>query len=129
MARKPPKYALHTSGQARVRINGKDFYLNEYNSKDSLEAYERLLAKYFLGSLDVDRDSLQISRLSIMYVEYARGYYRKDGVQTSDVHAIQMALRPLVKMFGREKNPRLRSSETEDGPGIHGSTEVGSNNG
>jgi hypothetical protein len=61
------------------------------------------LAKYFLGSLDVDRDSLQISRLSIMYVEYARGYYRKDGVQTSDVHAIQMALKPLVKMFGREK--------------------------
>ena len=104
MARKPPKYALHKpSGHARVRISGKDFYLGEYNSKESLEEYDRLLAKYFLGSLDVDRDSLLIARLAIMYVEHARGYYLKDGVQTSEVNAIQMALKPLVKMFGREK--------------------------
>ena len=79
MARKPPKYALHKpSGHARVRINGKDFYLGEHNSKESLEEYDRLLAKYFLGSLDVDRDSLLIARLAIMYVEHARGYYLKE---------------------------------------------------
>ena len=104
MARKPPKYALHKpSGQARVRINGKDIYLGVFNSKESQEAYERLVAKFFLGSLDVDRDSLQLARLAIMYVEFARGYYLKDGVPTSEVQAIQMALKPLVKLFGREK--------------------------
>ena len=104
MSRRPPKYALHKpSGQARVRINGKDIYLGEYDSPESHEEYDRLLAKFFLGKLDVDRDSLSISRLSIMYVEFARGYYLKDGVPTSEIHAIQLALKPFVRMFGREK--------------------------
>jgi integrase len=104
MARKPPKYALHKpSGHARVRIKGKDIYLGEYNSPESHEEYKRLLAKYFLGNLDVKHDSLSIARIAIMYVEYARSYYRKDGVQTSEIHAIQMALKPLVRLFGKEK--------------------------
>lgn len=104
MSRKPPKYALHKpSGQARVRINGKDIYLGQYDSPESHEEYDRLLAKFFLGKLDVDRDSLSISRLSIMYVEFARGYYLKNGAPTSEIHAIQLALKPLVRIFGREK--------------------------
>lgn len=104
MSRKLPKYALHKpSGQARVWIKGKDIYLGLYDSAESHAEYDRLLAKYFLGKLDVERDSLSISRLAIMYVEFAKGYYRKDGVETSEIHAIQMALKPLVRMFGREK--------------------------
>ena len=104
MSRKPPKYALHKpSGQARVRINGKDIYLGEYDSPESHDEYDRLLARHFLGKLDVARDALSISRLAIMYVAFARGYYLKDGVPTSEIHAIQMALKPLVRIFGREK--------------------------
>ena len=104
MSRRPPKYSYHKkSGQAFVRINGKYVYLGEYDSPESHEEYDRLLARFFLGKLDVDRDSLSISRLAIMHIEFARGYYRKDGVLTSEVHAIQMALKPLTKLFGREK--------------------------
>ncbi len=104
MSRKPPKYALHKpSGQARVRINGKDIYLGPYDTPESHEEYNSLFSRHFLGTLDVDRDSLSISRLSIMYVEFARGYYLKDGVPTSEIHAIQLALKPFVRMFGREK--------------------------
>lgn len=104
MSRKPPKYALHKpSGQARVRIKGKDIYLGTYDSPESHEEYDRLLSKHFAGNLDVDRDSLSISRLAIMYVDFAKGYYLKDGKPTSEIHAIRMALKPLTRMFGREK--------------------------
>lgn len=104
MSHKPPKYALHKpSGQARVRINGKEIYLGKYGSPESHAEYDRLLAKFFLGKLEVDRESLSVSRLAIMYVEFAKGYYLKDGKQTSEICAIQLALKTLVRLYGREK--------------------------
>ncbi|MCA9172576.1 MAG: hypothetical protein KDB23_33150, partial [Planctomycetales bacterium] len=104
MAKKPPKYALHKrSGQARVRINGKEMYLGAYDSPESRDEYDRLLAKFFLGTLDVKRDSLSIARLAIMFIEHAKSYYRKDGEETSEISTIQLALKPLVRMYGREK--------------------------
>ncbi|MGO9922875.1 MAG: hypothetical protein ACLQIB_50290, partial [Isosphaeraceae bacterium] len=43
---KPPAYSLHKpSGLARVRFRGKDHYLGRFGSKESLEAYSRLLAR------------------------------------------------------------------------------------
>ncbi len=104
MSRKLPKYALHRpSGNARVRINGKDYYLGEYDSPESHEEYDRLIAKYVLKKLDPLRDSVSISRLSVMYVEFAKGYYVKDGKPTSEISVIQLGLKPLVRLFGREK--------------------------
>ena len=45
MSRRPPKYSHHKkSGQAFVRINGKYVYLGEYDSQESHEEYDRLLA-------------------------------------------------------------------------------------
>ena len=38
-----------------------------------------------------------------MYIEFARGYYLKDGNQTGEVYCIQLALKPLRKSGGREK--------------------------
>ena len=104
MSRKPPKYALHKpSGQARVRIKGQDIYLGAFDSPESHQEYDRLLAKFYLGKLDVQVDSLSIARLAIMYIEHAKSYYLKDGVQTSEISAIQLALKPLTRLFGREK--------------------------
>jgi len=104
MPKRPPKYSLHKpTGQARVRINGKSYYLGKYDSPDSHKRYETLIAKWLGGTFDVDTESLTISRLAILFVEHARQYYRKDGAETSEVHSIQTALRPLVKKCGREK--------------------------
>ena len=49
-----PAYSLHKpTGQARVRIDGRDFYLGEYASNESRIRYGELVAK--LGSgLSVD---------------------------------------------------------------------------
>lgn len=105
MPRKPPRYMLHKpSGQARVRIGGRDIYLGEYDSPESHEAYEAALAKFFAGTLNANNaGGISISRLAVNYVAFARGYYLKDGLQTAEVDCIQMALKPLVRIFGKEK--------------------------
>ena len=104
MSKRPPKYSHHKpTGQARVRINGKSHYLGEFDSPQSHKRYESLIAKWLGGTFDADMETLTISRLAILFVEHARQYYRKDGAETSEVHSIQTALRPLVSKCGREK--------------------------
>ena len=49
------------------------------------EEYDRLLARFYLGKLDVERDSVSISRLQVMYIDFAKSYYGKDGLQTSEI--------------------------------------------
>ena len=57
MARKAnlfPSYLFHKqSGQARVRINGRDFLLGPYGSESSRIAYGELIAK-FAGGMPID---------------------------------------------------------------------------
>ncbi len=104
MPRKPPKYMLHRpSGQARVRIGGRDFYLGPFDSPESYKEYDALLAKYLTGKLTPTPTGITISRLAVDFVAFARGYYLKDGQQTAEVHCIQMALKPLVRIYGADK--------------------------
>lgn len=71
MAKSPPKYALHKpSRQARVRIKGRDVCPGAYNSPESIEEYERRLAQFYLGSIDVPHESLSIARIATMYVDH-----------------------------------------------------------
>ena len=41
-----PAYRLHISGQARVELDGRTYYLGEYGSKESWARYHALLAEY-----------------------------------------------------------------------------------
>ncbi len=41
-----PSYRRQKSGQARVTLGGKDYYLGPYNSRESREAYQRLVGEY-----------------------------------------------------------------------------------
>ena len=48
MARKPnvfPSYLRHSSGQARIRVNGRDILLNLYGLDESRIRYGQLIAK------------------------------------------------------------------------------------
>ena len=54
MSRSPqqPAYLLHKpSGQARVRINGKDYYLGPHGSADSKARYDDLIHKWRLQAV------------------------------------------------------------------------------
>lgn len=105
MKRRIPKYGLHkATGQARVRIDGRTHYLGDYDSPESHRKYDELIAKWLTGEKLVSPSVLTISRLCIKYIdEHAKPYYRKNGRQTSELSAIQGALRPLTKLFGRTK--------------------------
>jgi hypothetical protein len=80
------------SGQARVRIHGRDFYLGPFGSPESRDEYDCLVAKHFLQKPDVTKDSVLISRLALNYIELAPAYCRKNGEQPSEFHVLQMAL-------------------------------------
>jgi integrase len=97
-----PKYSPHkATGQARVRIDGKPYYLGEYGSEAAKTKYDQLIAKWLTGERLANPDNLTVSRLCVKYVEeHAKPYYRKNGRQTSELHAIQSALRPLIAKFG-----------------------------
>jgi hypothetical protein len=98
--KRKPSYLRHKStGQARVRIDGKDHYLGPYGSPESRERYDDLIAEWFAKG-DVSNYKLTVDDLSILFAEHAESYYRKDGEPTSEVCSIRHALRPLVAIFG-----------------------------
>lgn len=78
--RKFPKYSLHApSGQARVRIAGKDHYLGEYGSPASKAQYEALKQEWHANRGDVSAWNCTIDDLAIRFMEHAKVYYGSTG--------------------------------------------------
>ena len=102
--RKKPAYTLHKpTGQARVRVDGKDHYLGQHGSTESLERYDDLIAEWRSKS-HVDTYTLTIDDLTILYVQHADTYYRKpDGRPTGEANNIRFALNPLLDSFGETR--------------------------
>lgn len=86
---KKPAYLFHKpSGQARVRIDGKDIYLGEYGSSASREKYDELIAAWFARNDDPKSCLLEVEDLVLLYLEHAREHYRKNGRLTSEFHCL-----------------------------------------
>ncbi len=108
-----PPYARHASGQAKVRIAGKDFYLGRYEKPESRERYERLLAEWvaqgtprpWSGPCRVGAgaslESTAIAELMLRYLTFAEGHYRKDGRPTSELVAVKRALAYVHRLYSR----------------------------
>jgi len=108
--RKPPAYRLHKpTGQAVVRIDGRDHYLGKHGTEASHEAYRRLIAGWATSprpdpasasrsTVGVD---LTINELMVAYWDkHVTGYYTKNGRPTSEVDNIRQALRFLRRLYG-----------------------------
>jgi integrase len=96
---KKPAYTLHRpTGQARVRIDGKDHYLGPFDSDESRARYDDKIADW-LAKHD-DPTGLTIDDLIVLYTAHARQHYRKKGEETSEVNCIAQAVRPLSRLFG-----------------------------
>ena len=119
MARKPnvfPSYLLHKqSGQARVRIEGKDYLLGPYGSDESRIAYGKLIAQIGSGiQIDPIADSKRgrlprnesddpgpsVGELCLVFLRHAETHYVKDGKPTSEVHILKSVIRPLNELYG-----------------------------
>jgi len=61
-----PTYRKHSSGQARVSINGRDYLLGRYGSKESKVKYNRLVGEWIASdqskSFGVPVAQLTVSR-------------------------------------------------------------------
>jgi hypothetical protein len=97
----PPKYARHSSGQARVRIGGKVHYLGPYGSPESRERYGKLVAAWMRDNEVTHEDcpNLKVRQLTALYWDHAQGYYVKNGKPSGHLHIVKNALKYLNADF------------------------------
>jgi len=97
-----PKYRHHKARDlARVNIDGKDIYLGRYNTPESRQLYDRLIAEWLLRRHDVGEKEgeLLVCELIAAYLQFAQGYYVKDNTVTSEFGCILAAMRPLRSLY------------------------------
>jgi integrase len=99
-----PRYRLHSaSGQAVVTLSGRDHYLGRHGSPESHAEYARLIAVWQRcgGRIPVAQDAT-VSELVLRFLRWAESYYRNpQGIPTKEVTNLKLAMRPLVRLFGR----------------------------
>lgn len=114
MARKKnpvPSYLSHSSGQARVRINGKDHYLGEYDSDESRKLYSQIIARIANGLPIAEVSKVRTSNAGISVAELVSQFVNDElkRFSESERHCQRAALRVLRQLFGF-------TSVTEFGP-------------
>jgi len=98
-----PSYCKHKpTGQAKVVLNGKTFYLGRYGSAASKQAYDRLVQEWLAAGRQLPgREELTVSELILAYWRHAEVYYRKpDGKPTSELSSLKQAFRPFRELYG-----------------------------
>ncbi len=105
MNRRTPSYCLHkATGQAVVRIDGKDHYLGKHGSPESRAEYNRLISQWYANANSLPPSpsaGLTITELLLRYWGWAEEHYRDDeGNPSREPENIKYALRPLRKLHG-----------------------------
>ena len=100
-----PSYRRHkASGLAVVTINSRDVYLGHWNSEESRNKYERVIAEWIAtrhAATTKDRESLTVDRLWSAFLRHAEVHYRKDGRPTSELALFHHAMRPVRRLYGQ----------------------------
>lgn len=110
-----PVPRLHkASGQMRLRLEGRDFYLGK-PGQESQEAYQRLLGEWLANGRKLPAPAegkppeppappaggILVAELVARYFRHCLEYYRRpDGSSTSEPRNIELALRPVKRMYG-----------------------------
>lgn len=98
---KIPKYLKHSSGQARVILNGKTCYLGKHGSKASKQRYDALIAEWLASNrspaFGLGSDDLLLQDLMLAYIRHAKAYYGSQ--QSSEYHLIKSALKILANLY------------------------------
>ena len=107
---KVPAYCCHKpSGQARVRFNGKDYYLGRFGSPESRQAYAKLVAENVRPGADIRPSNecggypdLSVNEMFVRYLEHARAYYVSNGKPTSEIYNMKAAMRSVRALYESE---------------------------
>ena len=99
-----PKLGRHASGQAVVRLGGKDHYLGRFGTPDAQAKYDTLIAEWLSRgrTLPQAQDAeLSVNELVLAYLrQHVESHYRKNGKATSEQSLIKSALRVLKDAYG-----------------------------
>ena len=104
-----PNYRHHkASGQAFVELGGRRFYLGKHGSKASREEYERRIAEYLGNGRQLaptqTKTGISCQELAVRFLEWAEGYYVKNGKPTATFIHCRNAVSLLVKHYGDESS-------------------------
>ena len=99
-----PKYCLHkATGQGYVTLNGKRYYLGQYEHPASKQKYFQKVAEWENNGRNPIPLPQEFTILDLIarYWDWAQTYYRKaDGSPTSQLERVKRVLRPLKEMYG-----------------------------
>jgi integrase len=100
-----PGYRRHSSGQARVTLNGQDILLGPYGSPESKELYRRTIAEWLerKGRFAPKAEALPLSvnELLLAYYKHAAEYYGfTDEPSRGDAYCLRDALRVVKELYG-----------------------------
>src|SRR5438128_8450601 len=109
--RKDPSYRLHKqSGKAIITLpdsmgGRRDVLLGEYDSQQSWDEYNRILAEWKSNDRRLPvptsaRSDLTVNELVLAYWRFVETYYVKDGKPTSEQDTIRQALRFVRHLYG-----------------------------
>jgi integrase len=110
--RRIPSLCRHkATGQAVVRLNGKDIYCGVFGTAEAQEKYDRVIAEWLLtgqqslppaaSSVSVENTTILVSELILAYwTRHVINYYVKKGKRTSEQDNIRQALRFAKNLYG-----------------------------
>jgi len=106
-SRRLPGYLQHKpTGQARVRIDGRDHWLGIYGSEDSHDRYDELIAEC-VDSVDIDATRITISELLALFWRHAKKRYGGTG---KGRYGAAVNWRPIIRRL-RERHSSNRPKE------------------
>jgi hypothetical protein len=95
-------YRRHSSGNARVTINGKDHYLGKHGTKASREKYNRLIAEYKASrrSSSFGKSETLMQDILLAFIRHAKTYDRRSDKHRGEVYQYKLAIRPVTELYG-----------------------------
>ncbi|MGL5097566.1 MAG: hypothetical protein ACRDD1_18410, partial [Planctomycetia bacterium] len=152
----PPSYLRHSTGQAFVRIDGRNVYLGLFGSPERMDAYRIAVDRWRIDREKSELKSqtitnvqlsavyaariaaeaaapppdLTVAEAMLEYLEHAKVHYRRaDGTATSEPHGIALNLR-FLKPYARELAASfgpVKLSSAADAMIVHGVKRKGIN--
>lgn len=92
-----------------VTLDGQDHYLGPFQSDESYEAYDRLVAHWQRRSVEqaspskVPTHLRTINEVVRAYWEFAKTYYVQDGKPGKELASMKEAIRPFRRLHGKTK--------------------------
>lgn len=97
-----PGYTLHkSSGQAVVRLDGRDYYLGQYGSPESRARYAELIARHTAnpGLVDPATADATVSELVASYLKFAETYYTDSRRSSGQLDRVKRSLAVVLELF------------------------------